>query len=164
MRPSINPGRDAAPLLEILGRAGHRQTEPRRLVAALIARQTGHFTAADLSRTARAGKIAVGRATIFRTLELLGELEAIERIDLPTGDHAYVSCEPIHHHHAVCTECHRTVDIVDADLHAAIREAARRTGFTAEAHRIELYGRCAECAVRSASPRAGRDGPGAVGP
>jgi Fur family ferric uptake transcriptional regulator len=164
MRPSINPRRDTAPILEIVGRGGYRLTEPRRLIAALIAEQTGHFTAADLSRSARAGEIAVGRATIFRTLELLGELEAIERIDLPTGEHAYVSCEPVHHHHAVCTECHRTVDIVDAELHAAIREAARRAGFTADAHRVELYGRCAECTSHTASPRAGRDGLGAAAP
>jgi Fur family ferric uptake transcriptional regulator len=162
MRPSITQPRDTAPLLAILGRAGYRLTEPRRLLATLIAEQTGHFTAADLARSARAGEIAVGRATIFRTLELLGELEAIERIDLPTGEHAYVLCEPVHHHHAVCTECHRTVDVVDAELHAAIREAARRAGFTADAHRVELYGRCAECAGRTATSGAGRDVPGAA--
>ena len=76
-------------------------------MARLIAAQPGHFTAADLVAAARRQDLGVGRATIFRTLELLSEVGVIERIDLPSGDHAYVACEPAHHHHVAQRGWHR---------------------------------------------------------
>ena len=54
-----------------------------------------------------ARRLGIGRATIFRTLDVLVDLQAVERLDLPTGDHAYVACEPAHHHHVVCSNCGR---------------------------------------------------------
>ena len=99
-----------------LDRAGYRLTEPRRSLAALIADHDGHFTAAELVAEARSRRLGVGRATVFRTLEVLEELGAIERLDLPSGEHAYVGCEPIHHHHVVCSRCGRTVEIEDEGL------------------------------------------------
>src|SRR5207342_3378581 len=120
-------------------RAGFRLTEPRRVVAQLIADQPGHFTSADLVREARVRRLGIGRATIFRTLDVLSEVGAIERIDLPSGDHAYVGCELTHHHHVVCSRCGRTAEIEDAGLRAVVREVTRRTGFRVDEHRLELF-------------------------
>ena len=82
------------PLVAALDRAGYRLTEPRRAVAELIAAREGHFTAADLLDDAKARRLGIGRATIFRALDLFTELSVLERLDLPTGEHAYVPCEP----------------------------------------------------------------------
>ena len=98
---------EARGLVDALDRAGYRLTEPRRAVAALIAGREGHFTAADLDGDARARQLPIGRATIFRALDLFTELEVVERVDLPDGGHAYVPCEPVHHHHVICTNCGR---------------------------------------------------------
>lgn len=136
---------DAIPLLAALGRSDYRMTEPRRAVAQLIADRSGHFSAADLVDEARQRRLAIGRATIFRTLEVLTDLDLVERIDLPSGEHAYVACEPSHHHHVVCSGCGRSQDIDDAGLRAVVRDVARRTGFRIDDHRLELFGRCAEC-------------------
>jgi len=67
-----------------LGAAGYRLTGPRRAVADLIAARDGYFTAADLLADARARRLGIGRATVFRALEVLVELGAVERIDLPS--------------------------------------------------------------------------------
>jgi len=134
------------PLVEAMGDAGYRVTEPRRAVARLVAARDGHFTAHDLIEDARAQELGIGRATIFRALELFTELEVLERIDLPSGDHAYVPCEPEgHHHHIVCKVCGRVTDVPDLGLGAAIGEIQRRTGWHVETHRLELYGRCPSC-------------------
>jgi Fur family ferric uptake transcriptional regulator len=138
---------DAEPLLVALDRAGYRLTEPRRALAQLIADQTGHFAAADLVREARVRRLGIGRATIFRTLEVLSELGVVERLDLPTGEHAYVGCALTHHHHVVCSECGRTAEIADAGLRTVVREVARRTGFRVDEHRLELFGLCPACQV-----------------
>jgi Fe2+ or Zn2+ uptake regulation protein len=139
---------DATPFVTALDQAGYRLTEPRRAVAELIAAREGHFTAADLVGDARRRKPPIGRATIFRALDLLIELGAVERLDLPTGDHAYVRCEPAHHHHVVCSACGRSAEIDDAGLRSFVDDVERRTGYVIDAHRLELFGICASCALR----------------
>jgi Fur family ferric uptake transcriptional regulator len=123
-----------------------RNTAPRRALSALIARQSGHFTAAELLAEAHSRDVNVGRATVFRTLDLLAEQGELERIDLPSGEHAYVSCAPHeHHHHVVCRKCGKSVEIADSGLLSVVEKVGRRSGFRIESHRLELYGLCPEC-------------------
>jgi Fur family transcriptional regulator, ferric uptake regulator len=137
---------DVSTFLATLQQSDFRTTEPRRAVARLVAEQAGHFSAADLAAAARSRRLGIGRATIFRTLDVLTELGLVERIDLPSGEHAYVACEARHHHHVVCSGCGRTDDIDDAGLRAVVRDVARRTGYAIDGHRLELFGRCPSCA------------------
>jgi Fur family transcriptional regulator, ferric uptake regulator len=139
-------------IVTALDRAGHRLTEPRRALAVLIADQDGHFTAAELVAIARGRRLGVGRATVFRTLEVLEELGVIERLDLPNGEHAYVGCEPAHHHHVVCSRCGRTTEIRDADLQRVVRRVARQTGYRVDEHRLELFGLCPACLASQPGP------------
>lgn len=141
---------DTQPIVTALDRAGYRLTEPRRSLAALIASRDGHFTAGELISDARSRRIGVGRATVFRTLEVLEELGVVERLDLPSGEHAYVACQRAHHHHVVCSRCGRTSEIDDAGLRVVVREIARRTGFRVDEHRLELFGLCPACLARQA--------------
>ncbi len=143
---------DPVTLVSALDRAGYRLTEPRKAIAALIAEHEGHFTAADLVAHARARRLGLGRATVFRALEVLAELRAIERIDLPSGEHAYVACDPIHHHHVVCSHCGRVTEIADEGLRAVVREVSRRTGYRVDEHRLELFGLCPACQASQAVP------------
>jgi Fe2+ or Zn2+ uptake regulation protein len=140
--------------LAALDRAGYRLTGPRRAVADLIARRQGHFTAADLVDDAAGRRLDMSRATIFRTIEVLEAVGAIERIDLPSGDHAYITCEPAaHHHHVVCERCGRANDVDDAGLVAVVERIGRETGYRINAHRLELFGLCPTCqAEMGASP------------
>jgi Fur family transcriptional regulator, ferric uptake regulator len=140
------------PIVTALDRAGYRLTEPRRSLARLIAEQQGHFTAAELVAGARARRLGVGRATVFRTLEVLEELGAVERLDLPSGEHTYVVCELAHHHHVVCSRCGRTNEIDDAGLRLVVREVARRTGYRVDEHRLELFGLCPACLASQPRP------------
>jgi Fur family ferric uptake transcriptional regulator len=133
------------PIVSALDRAGYRLTGPRQALAELIADQDGHFTAAELVAAARGRQPGIGRATVFRTLEVLVALGAIERLDLPGGEHAYVGCEPAHHHHVVCSRCGRTSEIRDADLRQVVRRVAQQTGYRVDEHRLELFGLCPAC-------------------
>lgn len=137
--------RPASPL-DALNRAGYRMTGPRRVVADLIARREGHFTAADLISDAARRTPAIARATIFRTLEALEGVGAIERLDLPSGEHAYIACEPFsHHHHVVCGRCGRAADVEDEGLVAVVKRIGERSGYRIDAHRLELFGLCPSC-------------------
>jgi Fur family ferric uptake transcriptional regulator len=142
----------AQPLVDAMDGAGYRLTEPRRAVADLIAAREGHFTAADLIEDAHDRDLGIGRATVFRALDLFTELEVLERIDLPNGHHAYVPCEPrVHHHHIVCETCGNVTEVADLGLRSAIEEIQRRTGWQVDTHRLELFGRCPRCQAQRPS-------------
>ncbi len=130
-------------LVAALDRAGHRLTGPRRSVADLVAARDGHFTAADLVEDAR--RQGIGRATVFRSIDLFTSLGLVERVDLPGGEHAYVACETAHHHHAICTSCGRSFDVDDAGLSEVLGTIGHRSGFRVTAHRLEIFGLCAAC-------------------
>jgi Fe2+ or Zn2+ uptake regulation protein len=133
------------PIVRALDAAGYRLTEPRLAVAELIVDHDGHFTASELAATASQRRLGVSRATLFRTLDLMVELGAVERLDLPNGEHAYVPCAAAHHHHVVCRRCGRTAEVDDAGLNEAVREIERTSGFRIDTHRLELFGLCRHC-------------------
>jgi Fur family ferric uptake transcriptional regulator len=133
-------------VLRALDQAGHRLTEPRRTVASAIEARAGHFTAASILADARGRQPGIGRATVFRALDLFQDIGVVERIDLPSGVHAYVTCQPeLHHHHVVCSRCGRTAEIDDRGIRAISRKIAKRTGYRIESHRMELFGTCPTC-------------------
>jgi len=136
---------DSNRIVRALDDAGYRLTGPRRALADLILGHGGHFTASDLAAAARDRRIGVSRATLFRALEVMVELGVVERLDLPSGDHAYVPCATAHHHHVVCSRCGRTTDVDDVGINEAVREIARMTGYRIDSHRLELFGLCRPC-------------------
>ena len=140
---------DPNPILVALDRAGYRVTAPRQAVADLINEYDGHFTASDLEGAARARRLGISRATLFRALDLLTELGVVERLDLPSGEHAYVPCGRAHHHHVICSRCGRSADVEDCGVVEAVAEIARRSGYRIDSHRLELFGLCRHCQAKT---------------
>jgi Fur family ferric uptake transcriptional regulator len=139
----------ANPIVDALDQAGYRVTGPRRVVADLITEHNGHFTASDLEGAARSRRLGISRATLFRALELLTELHVVERLDLPSGEHAYVPCAPAHHHHVICSRCGRTTKVDDCGLAGVVAEIGRQSGYQIETHRLELFGLCRHCQAKT---------------
>jgi Fur family transcriptional regulator, ferric uptake regulator len=134
-----------ATILDALETAGYRLTTPRRALAALIAGKASHFTAEELVGEARRERLGVTRATAFRSLDVLTELGLVERLDLPSGGHAFVACEPEHHHHIVCSSCGRSTEVDDNGLEAVAAAIERQSGYRVDTHRLELFGLCPGC-------------------
>lgn len=148
---------DAAAIVGAFEDAGYRLTAPRRALAGLIAGRTGHFTADELLLESQARKLGPGRATIFRTLDVLAELGVVERLDLPSGEHAFVACESAHHHHVICSSCGRSTGVMDNGLDRIAAAIGRQTGYRVDGHRLELFGLCPAC-------QTGRPGSGLKSP
>ncbi len=154
MRPSINkPGLQdshAHQLAARLAEGGHRLTRPRSAVLAQVAASSASFTATELLESVATVAPEVGRATVFRTLDLLVELGLVRRVHTESAGnwgHSYVLCDlaETHHHHLVCTSCGRVADFEGCGFDSMLPDLQARTSFRVEGHRLELYGLCEAC-------------------
>ncbi len=99
------------------------------------------FTVEDICAAAP----AVGRATVFRTMKLLQELDLVCRVPLEDGSVRYSVSRSGHHHHLICGECGAVEEFSDQAVDVLIRENAEARGFKLDGHSLELYGRCTRC-------------------
>ena len=123
---------------------GVRTTRPRRTVIAAALAHSRPFTAQDL--VDELGD--VGRATIFRTLDLLVRVAVLSRMHgVEAGERCvrYTRCEPQHHHHLRCRSCGRVEEIELRALERQLAAVARRRGFLAIEHEVEIAGLCPRC-------------------
>lgn len=135
---------DVEQLLARLAARGHRMTEPRRQIVAALARGDS-TTAQALYESLRAQGSGIGRATVFRTLELLSSAGVLERVHGADGCHTYALAGPVHSHQLVCSDCGATLEFVDCALEGLLLGLAERTGFRIEGHWLEVFGRCRLC-------------------
>ncbi|MEX2446603.1 MAG: Fur family transcriptional regulator [Dehalococcoidia bacterium] len=136
---------NAEALEHTLTRGGYRLTGPRRVLLDVMLGMGDHFSADELVAAAP----RVGRATVFRTLRLLQDLGIVCQVVLDDGAIAYRLASGGHHHHLVCTDCGAVSDFASGDVEALLDGIAGRTGYLIEAHRLEVYGRCASCQDRA---------------
>ena len=133
-----------------------RSTRPRTIIEEKLkdlARGRKSFTADDLLQEVRGVNPRIGRATVFRSIEQLLSVELLGRIDFPDGRHRYFVCgDQNHHHHLVCTSCHRVTKFKYCLPGDVISEIGKREHFTIEDHTLTLFGLCDGC-VSSESAR-----------
>ena len=128
-------------VVERLEERGYRLTPERQTVLEHVLGSTEPFTAEDVVRHLP----GVGRATVFRTLKLLLEMDVICRILREDGGVLYQPSRRGHHHHLVCINCGRVQDFTNCAVPDLVSELAQRTDYTIEGHRLEIYGRCPAC-------------------
>lgn len=135
-------------ILALFDRCGLRTTRPRRLIAEHLAARAGHadgFATEDLWQELQAIDAGIGRATVYRAVEVLLREGVLDRVSFADGTHRYRLCGSNHHHHIVCRSCQRVVE-VDACLPPELLEAvARATQFQIDGHSLELFGHCPTC-------------------
>ena len=128
-------------ILAALEEHGSRMTWPRRQLARMLARQTGSFSAEEIV----AGLPTLGRATVYRTLRLLGEAGVLCKTAMPDGSPRYSLDDAHHHHHLVCVDCERIDEFRHPAIERMLRAMRAHVGSELIGHRLELYHRCAVC-------------------
>ena len=133
--------------LRILQESGLRITQPRRAVIDAVQRTDRAFSADELLSDAEVAASGVGRATVFRTLDVLVQNGLLDRIHRPDGCHSYVRCDHSqrHHHHLICSSCGVVVQFEDCTVEPLLAELSRRTSFQISGHWLEVFGHCSTC-------------------
>ncbi len=124
-----------------------RMTKQRSAVADLLGQTDDFRSAQQLHEMLRAAGESIGLATVYRTLQSLAQAGEVDVLRIDDGESLYRRCaKQQHHHHLVCRECGRTVEVEGAPVERWASQVAHEHGFVAVDHRAELFGTCAACA------------------
>ena len=131
----------APDLAAALRARGLRVTPQREQVLAAV-RELGHATPEQIGERVP----GVDVTTVYRTLELLEELELVRHAHLGHGAPSYRPAED-DHIHVVCHTCGKVVD-ADPGLVDAMAERLRAdSGFLLDRSHFTVFGRCRDCAM-----------------
>ncbi|HIX15637.1 MAG TPA: transcriptional repressor [Candidatus Hungatella pullicola] len=136
---------------EMLREKGLKVTSQRLLVLEIMAGHPGeHLTAEDIYGLARQEDPEIGLATIYRTVQVLVELQVIDKVSFDDGYARYELGDSgdksrHHHHHAICSRCGKVLSF-EGDLLDTLEQALWDSrGFQVTDHEVKLYGYCREC-------------------
>ena len=87
----------------------------------------------------------VGLATVYRNLQAMAADGEIDVLRTDDGESVYRACSTGHHHHLVCRECGRTVEIDGPAVERWAATVSAAHGFTEVTHSVEIFGRCRDC-------------------
>lgn len=131
-------------LLETLRRAGYKITPARVAVLETIEQEGDHLHPAEILANARRRYPALGRATVYRTLDLLTQLGIVRPIYVGEEGPTYIRSRG-GHHHLVCSRCGLIQDFDTCTSDEIADELAARFNFKISSHLLEFYGLCAAC-------------------
>jgi Fur family ferric uptake transcriptional regulator len=131
----------------VLASAGLRRGGARERIIELLAREPCALSAIEIEDALRATGGRIGRATVYRVLELLAEHGLVERVAVDQGGSRFERRLPggEHHHHLICENCGRLVAFDDPQLERAIDQVSERLGVRVETHEVVLRGACEDC-------------------
>lgn len=143
--------RESSPLIRLFGRylrdVGLPITSQRESVAAVVFDAEGHLSVDDIETELRERGERIGKATIYRTLDLLVRSRLVEEHDFGEGFKRYehrLSSHPIHEH-LICLECGKVEEFESRELFGVESRVRREHGFVPVRRRLEIYGLCRQC-------------------
>jgi Fur family transcriptional regulator, ferric uptake regulator len=143
-----------ARVAEHVVRAGLKHSRPRDAVIDAFLETAGHHSAEELTAAVRRRTPGIGSTTVYRALKLLVDCGVAEARQFAEGQTRYERVlEAGHHDHLVCVGCGAIFEFEDERIEALQEAVARRHGFEVTHHRMELYGRCRDCASQGGRPR-----------
>jgi Fur family ferric uptake transcriptional regulator len=132
-------------LLDVLRADGGRITTGRRaIVTALVTAHDHHLTADAVAAAVQAQHPDVHLSTIYRTLDVLEQSGAVDRVNLGPGGAVYHLADRAHHH-LVCDSCGTVVEVADDVFAPLAAELEQRHGFDLSGRHLSLSGRCSRC-------------------
>ena len=127
-------------------RPAPRATRQRAAIAAALASADGFRSAQELHEELRREGGKVGLTTVYRTLQALADTGEVDVLRTDDGESVYRRCATDeHHHHLVCRDCGRTVEVDGPEVESWAERVAKQHGFRDVSHTVEVFGRCRSC-------------------
>lgn len=128
---------------------GFKLTTQREIILrVLLENEKDHLSAEGVFMLVKQKYSEIGLATVYRTLELLAELNIVEKMNFGDGVARYDlrGDEQEHmHHHLICEECGSLMEIKEDWLLELEERLEREYGFKVTDHRLDFIGRYKDC-------------------
>lgn len=127
---------------------GQRSTRQRAAVIEVLRDIDTFSSVKEIHQALTEREAKVGLTTVYRTLQSLADIDAVDVLHMSGGETLYRHCHSEdHHHHLVCTECGTTVEIAGDVVESWANKVADEHGFKLVGHTAEIFGLCAKCAA-----------------
>ncbi len=131
----------AADLEQMCAKAGLKMTGQRRTILQVLSGfGEGHPSVEDIYERARAVDASISMATVYRTLNLLDELNLVVKHDFKEN-FARFDIRMDHHHHLIDVETGDVIEFSNEEIEKMKQKIARELGYELVECRLELYGK-----------------------
>ena len=134
----------AKPIIDALRKKGYKATSQRIAICQLVLSSREHPTAQRIYRDVKRLHPTVSLATVYKTLQVLGELGLVQELAFTQGEARFDSnVSP--HFNVVCLQCGSVSDVNGQAIRREVAKAASRIKFTVTGQRFDVYGVCEKC-------------------
>lgn len=120
--------------------AGLKMTGQRKIILQVLDEASDHPSVESVYERAKEIDSSISIATVYRTLNLLDELDLVIRHEFQEGYSRYeVNWD--HHHHLVDLETGAVIEFQNDELERLKEKIAEELGYELVDHRLELYGK-----------------------
>ena len=133
---------------------GARLTESREIIINILNNTDKHLSAEDIYLKAHKKNPSIGLTTVYRTLDLLIQMNIVQKFDFGDGRSRYElikNSKGENHHHLVCVRCKKIINYAEfikdeLDLiNKTEKEISEKYNFKIMNHIIHYYGLCEDC-------------------
>jgi len=130
--------------IEALRSKGYKATPQRIAICRIAVNSRSHPSAQQVYEEVKKIHPTVSLATVYKTLEVLRDLDLVQEINFPKGQARFDSyMNP--HINLVCLKCGSITDLDDLTIKEITRKVTASTKFKPTGQRMDLYGTCQKC-------------------
>ena len=133
-----------ASAIEALRSKGYKATPQRIAICRVVLNKRTHPSAQQVYTEVRKTNPTVTLATVYKTLEVLRDLNLVQEINFPEGQARFDSCMKAHIN-LVCLKCGSIVDLDDTIVMEIASKVTASTKFKPAGQRTDVYGTCQKC-------------------
>lgn len=136
---------DTTNVYAMLRAKGLRMTEAKKqILDVFLNNQDRMLSIADVTALLPRNA-SIDNATVYRNIQKFMDVGVLESFNDEQGVNRYTVFEQGHHHYLICTGCGRIIRIPCTK--GFWKTHAKENNFMETHHKLEVYGKCASCAV-----------------
>jgi Fur family peroxide stress response transcriptional regulator len=133
-----------ASAIEALRSKGYKATPQRIVICRIALNSRAHPSAQQVYDEVKKIHPTVSLATVYKTLEVLRDLDLAQEINFPKGQARFdFYMNP--HINLICSKCGTITDLDDITVEEITRKVAAATKFKPTGQRMDVYGICQKC-------------------
>ena len=132
--------------IESLRNKGYKATPQRIAICRIVLNSRAHPSAQQVYSEVKKIHPTVSLATVYKTLEVLKDLDLVQEINFPKGQTRFDSYMTPHIN-LICLKCGNITDLDDKTVEDITRKVAAATKFKPTGQHMDVYGICQKCSA-----------------